>query len=588
MNALRNDSRFGITSDIDAMLRECKDLARSITALRPPPAPLMDLNMLMPSRRIADELVAHYFRVFESCYRVLHEQSFYRAYNSYWQNPQQSNDTFVSTLLLVMAMGSTFYKNARDELPVRAKAKEWVLATQQWLNRSSEKRQFTLGHLQSHCLLLIARHVCAVDSDLVWVSAGALVRSAIQMGYHREPSLFPEVSVYEGELRRRIWATITELNVQSAIDSGMPAMLSEDDFDCEPPANLDDADFDENTMILPEPKSPFIATQSSFQILLLRSLPTRLEIARILNDFRLTPTYEQTLELGSEMTTHILETTTFLETATPCPGTLRSKLVDLHIRRFLLVLHIPFALCATQDPHFAFSRKLALETSIHMLSYSEDCQSPDAHTSTGPPMSVADDFARMRFLCAGIFGGTPHPHMILDLEFIRLTEEYLHTGIQKLTPRSQLHHVARSTVYMARRRLEMDETNVKDYVYSSMTHAKIAAMERAEDQEEAMLTAARRTSHEALEILRFRLAQEQACAQRNRVQHDEMAAATAAAAAAATAATAGFSGSQMDVDPHSHGSAGMTDLQQQGYIPWENMMVCMPRASLESRASSIG
>lgn len=50
------------------------------------------------------------------------------------------------------------------------------------------------------------------------------------------------VTVLRAEMRRRVWATILEINLQSSIDAGGPPLLSLADYDTAPPANLNDED----------------------------------------------------------------------------------------------------------------------------------------------------------------------------------------------------------------------------------------------------------------------------------------------------------------------------------------------------------
>ena len=97
----------------------------------------------------------------------------------------------------------------------------------------------------------------------------------MQMGLHRDPGYLPKMSVLCVELRRRLWATIIEMVVQSSLDSGMPALLSFNDFDTLPPSNIDDNELDETTEVIPRSKDRAIFTQTSLQVLLLQSLRLR-------------------------------------------------------------------------------------------------------------------------------------------------------------------------------------------------------------------------------------------------------------------------------------------------------------------------
>jgi hypothetical protein len=95
-------------------------------------------------------------------------------------------------------------------------------------------------------------------------------------GLHRDPSEFPDIPIFEGELRRRLWMTIVEMDLGTSLINGMPVMLHFGDFTCGPPSNLDDLDLFDNMTELPESKSLEEVTESMFQVALAESLPLRL------------------------------------------------------------------------------------------------------------------------------------------------------------------------------------------------------------------------------------------------------------------------------------------------------------------------
>lgn len=255
----------------------------------------------VPAREISDNLVNSYFRTSESAYRILHIPTFQKEYLQYWEQPSAASTTFILKMLLAMACGACFYQES-DSVHVRSEAKKWIFAAQSWLSATPfEKNRLNISGLQIHCLILLAREVHGIAGDLIWIATGNLIRTAFTMGIHRDPKHFPKMTVLQAELRRRLWATILEFNVQFSLKAGMNPLLSMDDFDTEPPANINDEDIDETTRVPPLSKSSDTFTQTAIQILLLKSLSTRLRVVR-LNDFRCEPSYDEVLELGAELT----------------------------------------------------------------------------------------------------------------------------------------------------------------------------------------------------------------------------------------------------------------------------------------------
>lgn len=97
----------------------------------------------------------------------------------------------------------------------------------------------------------------------------------MQMGLHRDPKHLPGMSVLAVEVRRRLWVTIIEMAVQASLDSGMPALFSFNYFDTLPPSNINDDEIDETTQDFPQQEDSAILTQTSLQLLLLKSLRIR-------------------------------------------------------------------------------------------------------------------------------------------------------------------------------------------------------------------------------------------------------------------------------------------------------------------------
>ena len=85
-----------------------------------------------------------------------------------------------------------------------------------------------------------------------WLLFSIMVRQGLRLGYHRDPKHFPHISVFEGEMRRRVWFLIHEFDSLTAFQLGIPCNLQADDeWDTALPRSLNDSDFDENSTELP-------------------------------------------------------------------------------------------------------------------------------------------------------------------------------------------------------------------------------------------------------------------------------------------------------------------------------------------------
>ncbi|PKY00173.1 putative C6 transcription factor [Aspergillus campestris IBT 28561] len=324
------------------------------------------LGEILPPRRVADELLNVYLATFETTYRILHTPSFVEQYEAYWNGTGTTDMVFLAKLLALMAASSGFFGPATrlsEEETLHTAAAGWIVAVDAWLASTSVSSSIEFNMLQIQCLLLIARQAGANDGDLVWIASGSVIRSAMTMGLHRSPSRFPKIGKFWAEMRRRLWATILELDLQSALDGGMVTQIDLDEYDCEPPSNYDDADLTEKMTEDPIPQGLTVGTRSSFQVLLARSLPLRVRIAKLVNRLKFTLSYDDALRMSEQIQQYLEQAATLLE-----ERSFARNFYDFLMRRFLLVLHRPFALSIFLSPQFSYSRKVCLENSLEMLS----------------------------------------------------------------------------------------------------------------------------------------------------------------------------------------------------------------------------
>ena len=86
----------------------------------------------------------------------------------------------------------------------------------------------------------------------VWMIINAAVHVALRMGLHRDPSHFgSRLTPFEGEMRRKCWATLCSLDATYSALIGLPRLVRPHQTDALDPRNLLDEDFDEDCVELP-------------------------------------------------------------------------------------------------------------------------------------------------------------------------------------------------------------------------------------------------------------------------------------------------------------------------------------------------
>lgn len=504
MNFLFSEVESAEYAEITPHLKKCKRLSSTIRSRRSfnrrSNSFSISFESNLPSRTTCGKLVQLYLRTFEMVFRILHVPSFEKDYEVFWNHPLDFNSCFSRKLLLVMAIGTSLYRETKEqESLLRSLASKWIYETQQWLIQMLEISELDFDGLQISCLLLLARQTDIVGTDLVWISADFPLRIAISMGLHKEPSVhFPKMAIQEAEIRRRLWSTILEISIQSCLDSGMPPSISGEDFDCLLPSNLDDSQIVENvsaSLLNSDPSLEESFTQSSILILLSRTARTRLRIIQTLNSLKTNLNYQETLKLGSELEaacranaslvqSYMLPASPGNKTYRTKPSEFQIKLLEILTRRFLLALHGPFANKAKSDPMFYFSRKVVAENAFLILAHpSAKHQGNNIHYND-------DDYSRLQLSGGGIFEHALwHATATICAELINdLNDDSF--SYANSSSRKNLYDAIKDSIEILGRRIKAEGTSVEAYVLFSCALAQIDAIQSSKDQVKSIVDAA--------------------------------------------------------------------------------------------------
>ncbi|KAB8231585.1 transcription factor domain-containing protein [Aspergillus alliaceus] len=461
MNTVARATNHGPQDKIAEKVNQCKQLSRDVKNKRPSRGCLpADLPRSFPGHQVMGELIELYFATFESCYRILNRPSFQKEYEGYINDSEPPKSPFMLQLLLVMVLASTIHGDANIRSQIMTKSSTWIHIAQSWLSAPLEKDRLTLEGIQTNCLLLLARQVTRIGADLVWISAGSLIRMAMQMGLHQDPDYLEEMSRQQEDIRRRLWYTILEMNVQTALDSGMLPMITDTDYNTHPPSNVSDNDL-EGTM-REQSQEGGHSNHVSFQSLLADSLSLRLRATRVINSLQDEPPYDQVLALGNELASACSNATIAIEQAstTDCGRSVgfASSFCNHLLRRFPLCLHYQYAVKAKKSPIYSYSQKVCLEAAQDLVLFLED-----------------DQYYRLLLTGGGMFRDIiTRGALLLFLELNPEPQEDNSSFARRRRRARQepLLQDARRVVQYAKDRMRHGETNVKVYVCLSMMMAQ--------------------------------------------------------------------------------------------------------------------
>jgi hypothetical protein len=471
------------------LLKKCKDVARSKKLGRPSRSlSWLEFGLAPPSREVADEFASLYFQYFESTHRILHAPTFWTEYRRFWNSSEAATIDLRLKVLLVIGIGSSLHEPRGMDVEFRNTVHQWVNAAQTWLSGPLEKNRLSVSGLQIHCLTILARQILSIGGDLAWISMGSLVHRAMQMGLHRDPKHLPKMPVLQAELRRRLWATILEMVVQSSLDSAMPPRISLDEFDTEAPSNNNDEEMDESTTTLPShPKDRY--TTTSMQLLLLDSLPLRLRILQRLNGLHAQLSYPDVLALSAEVTDAYRSNGSFMKENEEFGVTpFHRNLLNYLVRRFMIPLHCPFANQARENPLFYYSLKVSLDTALAIVSPEPD-----------------EGYSHLMAIGGGMFReGIRYAISVISLELLSQVEAHRLDGTlhHTSTYRDLLKRAVKDLATLSVERIRQGETNIKGHMFMSMVLAQAEATEAGTSCEVKIAQSARDSLQVCHDLLR--------------------------------------------------------------------------------------
>lgn len=324
-----------------------------------------ELEALLPSKEETDSLVSVYLDQFEQVHRIIHIPSFRCEYAKFWDHNGTRYAAFTALVLSIMAISSCLHESppAKFEKMIsisHTTALRWIKACEEWQGRQSQKHR-RLIHYQICCLLYLGRRVNTMKKKRFWIGAGAITQDAVSVGLHREPSLlFSKISPFNQEMRRRLWATIQNFDLQASFDHGLPSLLSTLHCDVDPPRNIDDEDFDEDTEELPPSKPKDQYTYSSFQNLCRQSLPLRLQLGRVLTGPPGDLDYDKVILLTNEINQEIDSLPSWdisdrKDTEGLKMPLLAYTLLHIQLRQYIIPLHQPYLRLRKTNSKYQYS-----------------------------------------------------------------------------------------------------------------------------------------------------------------------------------------------------------------------------------------
>ncbi|CZT09354.1 hypothetical protein WAI453_003210 [Rhynchosporium graminicola] len=339
-----------------------------------------DLRGEVPSKTAVDKLVTRYFNSYDPAVHILHSPTFHKQLQNHWQDPSRTSIVWLGLLYSILCLAMQSYNKIGDE-PLEWKgrtlemAAEYRLRTVQCLV-NSDYTVSSMYTIETLVLYLHGEYSSRWDAEVgIWVIVGIIVRLAMRMGYHRDPSKFPGVTPFQGEMRRRAWSFVRQFDTMFSFQLALPSMIRSTDCDTALPRNIFEDEFGPDSKVLPPPRPMTEPTPISY---LLTKAQISYEFGEIQEELNAVSgkhvSYEDILrrdnrlrDLKKNMAPHLQLRP--IEECTHDPATLLMQRfnIDIFWQKTMCVLHRKYIARARQNPRYAHSRRVSVDASMEIL-----------------------------------------------------------------------------------------------------------------------------------------------------------------------------------------------------------------------------
>jgi len=315
---------------------------------------------------------------------MFHIPTFMKNYEEFWANHDKFSLSWVGLLFIMISHAAFFCKAANEAVPGDMGTADYVMEMYRRVSAQClALDDFTTpGKYKVEAMILYfgieyLRRPDAQRSTSILMSI--IVRLAMHSGLHREPDRYNKgISVFEGEMRRRLWTVLTEIDVLVSFQFGLAGNVQRQFFDTQIPHNLLDEDFDESTTELP-PERPFTErTPALYTIVKSRLVVAFCDILSKMTS-RSSPSYGEVLRLDGRLEdAHksippILRARSFASSvADPVELLMQRLWIELMYQKARIVLHRRYFSLAHADSRYERSYEECIQASMTLLQYQFD------------------------------------------------------------------------------------------------------------------------------------------------------------------------------------------------------------------------
>ncbi|KAH8178984.1 fungal specific transcription factor domain-containing protein [Sarocladium implicatum] len=218
----------------------------------------------IPPRLVVDRLISIHFDAYLVTPFLIHTKKFYDAF---WADPSETPFAWIGFLFAMLYVAVQLqglapgFRPGLGPNPAGSAQPDYLAMKDVFREKAVQclvLARYTTGGphvLEALITLVTGEFILMKDgANDGWLLIGLIHRIAMHMGFHRDPDHFPGLSPFEGEMRRRIWAAIMQMDLLFSLEMGLSRNATDAHTDTRQPRNFRDCDFDEDTTEMPPPR----------------------------------------------------------------------------------------------------------------------------------------------------------------------------------------------------------------------------------------------------------------------------------------------------------------------------------------------
>ncbi|PYH85403.1 hypothetical protein BO82DRAFT_424244 [Aspergillus uvarum CBS 121591] len=320
-----------------------------------------ELIASLPSRTVADRLVASCLESSEPSLMIIHVPTFQSQCLQFWQSPATVSPAWLALLYGVLACG-VWIEHFLDPIMAYSEVPQSFYVLRENSAAALSKSDLTVPgrfKVEAALIYLGVEYLQSNESKTgVSILLGVVSRLAIMMGYHQSAHLcHPPLLAFEAEMRCRAWLLLSVIDNVVASQTGLPRVIYQGLTNSARPRNLLDDDFNSTMSVLPSSQS---ATETLSHVVYMLAIDDLYSVANEIADLAakgpISP--DSTARLGQQLDA--------LKNGLPCSLRMRfsvaptmeydklimQRTLEIVYQRSRCILHRQYLISSESNPSF--------------------------------------------------------------------------------------------------------------------------------------------------------------------------------------------------------------------------------------------